>query len=50
VVYPVHRFDIQVDYGQVYGSDFTFLNQMQPVSVYLAEGSEILVKKGANIS
>jgi len=50
VVYPVHRFDIQVDYGQVYGSDFTFLNQMQPVSVYLAEGSEILVKKGAVIS
>lgn len=49
-VYPVIDYNIQVDFGKVYGTAFSFLNQMQPASVFLAEGSEILVKRGLNIT
>lgn len=44
VVYPVKSYEIEVDFGLVYGSDFSFLNSETPVSVFLAEGSEIFVK------
>lgn len=43
--YPVTDFDIDVDFGLNYGEKFAFLNQEQPVSVMLAEGSEISVEK-----
>lgn len=43
-VYPVMDHTIQVDFGMTYGKDFEFLNSLKPVSVYLAEGSEIVVK------
>lgn len=46
LVYPVNSFDIKLDFGLVYGSDFSFLNQLQPASVFLAEGSEVIVRKG----
>lgn len=48
-VYEVQRYSIQVDYGKVYGSDFTFLDDQEPVSVLLAEGSEISVGAGRKI-
>lgn len=43
--YPVISFDIQVDFGLVYGSDFTDLSHATPVSVMLAEGSDITVEQ-----
>jgi hypothetical protein len=47
-VYPVISSRISIDFGQLYGPDFTFLNQERPKSVMLAEGSAIEVKmKGA---
>lgn len=42
--YKVRDFKITVDFGLVYGKTFEFLNQQQPVSVMLAEGSDISVE------
>lgn len=42
--YSVQDFIINVDFGAVYGDDFAFLNQLSPISVMLAEGSEITVE------
>ena len=47
--YPVKNYSIQVDFELVYGNDFSFLNQQQPNSVMLAEGSEISVEGKKNI-
>lgn len=43
-IYDVKSFDLDVDFGLVYGEIFGFLNQATPKSVLLAEGSEIAVK------
>jgi hypothetical protein len=48
-VYPVRSYDISVDFEHVYGRDFGFLNDAEPVSVFLAEGSEIAVKSGKRL-
>lgn len=48
-IYPIRDYSVDVDFGKVYGSDFAFLKGEKPVSVYLAEGSEIQVKQGARI-
>ena len=45
-VYPVEDYSINVDFGNVYGSDFKFLLNQKPTSVFLAEGSEIVVRAG----
>ena len=42
--YPIKNHSIKVDFELVYGKDFSFLNQQQPISVMLAEGSEISVE------
>jgi len=39
----VQRFELDWDFAEVYGEKWRFLNDAQPSSVYLAEGSEILV-------
>lgn len=48
-IYPVKDYEVNVDFTTTYGADFAFLQNEEPVSVYLAEGSEILVKQGAKI-
>ena len=48
-VYPMKDYSIDVDFGLLYGKDFAFLQSQEPVSVFLAEGSEILVKEGKRI-
>ena len=48
-VYPVNDYRIKVDFGVVYGTDFEILNNQKPLSVFLVEGSEIVVKKGNKI-
>lgn len=48
-IYPIKSHEVDVDFEKVYGSDFAFLQHEKPVSVYLAEGSEILVKQGRKI-
>lgn len=48
-VYPVHDYTIDADFGTLYGQQFAHLSKQKPVSVLLAEGSEILVRKGFEI-
>jgi len=48
-IYPVKEYEVKVDFNKVYGTDFSFLQDQKPLSVYLAEGSEILVKQGGKI-
>ncbi len=42
--YPVKDYSIDVDFQSVYGKKFGFLDEMKPISVMLAEGSEISVE------
>jgi hypothetical protein len=42
--------DVKLDFENVYGDDFSILNQLEPVSVFLAEGSNITVEKKRTIS
>lgn len=44
-VYLVTSYQIEVDFGQNYGPEFAFLNNVEPSTVYLAKGSEITVEK-----
>jgi uncharacterized protein len=48
-VYPVKEYTVDVDFGLLYGQEFDFLKKEKPVSVFLAEGSEIMVKSGRKI-
>ena len=49
-VYPVHQYSVDVDFGLIYGKEFTFLERAKPKSVFLAEGSEIIVRSGTRIT
>jgi len=42
-VYPVEQYNIDCDFGKLYGHEFGFLNAANPNSVFLAEGSPISV-------
>ncbi|WP_236688507.1 YqjF family protein [Flavobacterium akiainvivens] len=48
-VYPVREHTVDIDFATVYGPDFAFLQNAKPLSVYLAEGSEIQVMQGAKL-
>lgn len=48
-VYKLIDHSINVNFENTYGKEFSFLNSEMPVSVFLAEGSEIEVKVGGKI-
>lgn len=48
-IYKVIDYEIDVDFGLVYGKEFEFLNSMKPHSVLLAEGSEITVESKKDV-
>lgn len=48
-IYPIKNHEVNVDFEKTYGPDFAFLQDLEPVSVYLAEGSEILVREGRKL-
>ncbi|TKC00444.1 YqjF family protein [Pedobacter cryophilus] len=48
-IYKVNNHQIEVDFEDMYGADFAFLNQEKPNSVFLAEGSEVLIRDGRKI-
>jgi len=43
-VYRVNDYDININFEAVYGDSFKFLQESNPISVILAEGSEITVE------
>lgn len=43
--YAVDKYDINIDFALNYGANFSFLNQIAPKSVMLAEGSKITVEQ-----
>ncbi len=45
-IYPIKSHTIKMNFEDLYGAEFAFLNEEKPVSVLLAEGSEIAVKDG----
>jgi uncharacterized protein YqjF (DUF2071 family) len=45
-VYETLESSFEVDFEENYGSAFAFLQQEQPASVFLAEGSEVLIRDG----
>jgi Uncharacterized conserved protein len=47
--YPVTSYSVDVDFSRVYGERFSCLNEMQPHSMLLAEGSEVIVRSGLRI-
>ncbi|MBW8523464.1 DUF2071 domain-containing protein [Chryseobacterium chendengshani] len=42
--YKVKNYQLEICFNKIYGKDFEFLNHEKPISVMLAEGSEIEVK------
>ncbi|KMQ64558.1 hypothetical protein ACM46_09865 [Chryseobacterium angstadtii] len=42
--YPVKEYQLDIEFERLYGKSFEFLNRQEPISVMLAEGSEIEVK------
>ena len=42
-IYKVKEYFIDIDFEQIYGEDFKFLQDLKPTSVFLAEGSQIKV-------
>jgi len=49
-IHPVKDYEILCHFQELYGDDFAFLNEIKPISVLLAEGSEISVLKGKTIN
>lgn len=49
-VYPVNQHSMNVQFGELYGAEFAKLKDQAPVSVMLAEGSEIIVKSASKIN
>lgn len=48
--YLVKSYQLEIDFNKIYGEDFGFLNTQKPISVMLAEGSEIEVKTKKQLS
>jgi len=49
-LHDVRTHEINCDFGKLYGERFSVLNKTLPSSIFLAEGSEIIVRKGNKIS
>jgi uncharacterized protein len=47
--YLIKNFNITIDFKNAYGSDFAFMNELNPSSVFLAKGSEISVENKRKI-
>lgn len=49
-VYGVNNYEIDIDFESTYGKEFELLNSTKPISVMLAEGSEITVESKRTIT
>ena len=50
LVHPVESYEIEADTGALYGKGFKDLAKATPTSVFLAEGSEVIVRQGHKLS
>lgn len=50
LVHPVESYDIEVHTGALYGAAFRDLQEAEPTSIFLAEGSPIAVRQGRKLS
>ncbi len=48
-VYPIQSYEVRCDFKALYGDEFEFLNSQTPISVLMAQGSEIKVRQGKQI-
>ncbi len=48
-IFPVKEYNVVCDFEKLYGPSFSILNQMQPLSVLLAQGSPVTVYHGKKI-
>ncbi len=48
-LFDVESHEMKVDFGELYGAEFGFLNGTQPHSIFMAKGSEVSVYKDAKI-
>ena len=49
-LFDVESHEIKVDFGELYGQEFAFLNGTPPHSIFMAKGSEVAVYKGAQLA
>lgn len=48
-LHNITNYEINCDFGKLYGENFSFLNNSKSSSIFLAEGSQIILRKGKNI-
>nr|WP_294894329.1 DUF2071 domain-containing protein [uncultured Pedobacter sp.] len=48
-IYHVNEFAINVDFKDLYGDNFAFLDSQKPNSVFLVEGSDVLIRDSVSI-
>ena len=49
-IQEVVNYKIEADFVDLYGSEFSFLENAKPSSVFLADGSQVSILKGKRIS
>ena len=49
IVYKVKKFNLDFDFGNVYGDKFSFLTKTEPSSVFFCVGSDVNVRFGNKI-
>lgn len=49
LIYPVHTYDVHCSVTELYGAAFAPFFEHPPTSVFLAEGSPVVIKSGATI-
>ncbi|MEP6582840.1 MAG: DUF2071 domain-containing protein [Ginsengibacter sp.] len=42
-IFPVMDYKIDCDFGNLYGNEFSFLNSVEPSSIFMARGSEVKI-------
>lgn len=48
-LHTVKNYDIKCDFGELYGKKFSFMNTTRPASIFLADGSQVIVRKGTTL-
>lgn len=49
-IFAVENYEINTDFGRLYGERFAFLNGRKPYSIFMAKGSTVAVYKGAKLT